>query len=444
MMRPLPKKSLVPIPRVIKKTDPPPRLKSMRDVLPEEWRFWRLVIDKALQLSRVYDFERIETPLLEAVGLYEKAHGKTGEITTKELYSFVDKGAERVALRPQCKTSLVRAVIEHSLIDETKLLLRTCQLGPVFRYGKLQTNYYRQHTQWNLDVIGETGPIADVQLIQIGCNFFKELQLETQVQINSVGDAECQSQYNAKLSEYYRDKTKKLKLPVELKKQMAKNPISVLLSDDERLTEINEDAPQIIDFLSEEAKNDFFSVIEYLDALGINYNLNPRLFGNFDFYNRTVFEFVMPEEEGRKELTLATGGRYSVLFERLYGKVLPAVGLSVGMDRTVNRIRALNLPLEDALSPDIYLAQLGDIARQKAMNLFEELRKSGFKIAQGFLHNGLKRQLEEAQKLNVRFTLVMGQKELMDGTIIIRDMESGAQEVVDSKKIIHELEKRLK
>ncbi len=444
MMRPLPKKSVVPIPRVIKKTDPPPRLKSMKDVLPDEWRFWRLVIDKALQLSRVYDFDRIETPILEAVGLYEKTHGKTGEIPTKELYSFVDKGGERVALRPQMKTSLVRAVIEHSLIDETKLLLKTCLLGPVFRFGKLQSNYYRQHTQWNLDVIGETGPIADVQLIQIGGNFFKELQLETQVQINSIGDADCQSQYNAKLTEYYRDRTKKLKLPVELKKQMAKNPISVLLSDDERLTEINEEAPQIIDFLSEEAKNDFFSVIEYLDALGINYNLNPRLFGNFDFYNRTVFEFVMPEEDGRKELTLATGGRYSELFERLYGKVLPAVGLSVGLDRTVNRIRALNLPLEDGSGADIYLAQLGDIARQKAMNLFEELRKSGFRIAQGFLHNGLKRQLEEAQKLNVRFTLVIGQKELMDGTIIIRDMESGAQEVVDSKKIIHELEKRLK
>jgi histidyl-tRNA synthetase len=124
--------------------------------------------------------------------------------------------------------------------------------------------------------------------------------------------------------------------------------------------------------------------------------------------------------------------------------VLPAVGLTVGLDRTVNRVRGLNVSLEDRSGSDIYLAQLGDTARQKAMILFEELRKAGFKISQGFLHNGLKRQLEEAQKLNVRFTLVLGQKELMDGTIIIRDMESGAQEVVDNKKIIHELEKRLK
>lgn len=444
MMRPLPKKSITPTPRVIRKTDPPARLKSMKDILPEEWRYWRLVIDKALQLSRVYDFERIETPLLEAFGLFEKTHGKTGEITAKEIYNFVDKGGEKIALRPQCKSSLVRAVIEQSLIDETKLLLKTCQLGPVFRYGKLQSNFYRQHTQWNLDVIGEVGPIADAQLIQIGGNFFKELQLETEVQINSIGDADCQEQYHAKLVEYYRDRTKKLKLPVELKKKITKNPIEILLSEDERFTEINQEAPQIIDFLSEDAKNDFFSVIEHLDALGINYNLNPQLFGNFDFYNRTVFEFVMPEEEGRKQLTLATGGRYSTLFERLYGNLIPAIGLSVGLDRTVNRIRALNLTVEPHSGVDIYLAQLGDTARQKAMNLFEELRKSGFKIAQGFLLNGLKRQLEEAQNLNVRYTLVLGQKELMDGTIIIRDMESGAQEVVDCKKIVHELEKRLK
>ncbi len=443
-MKPLQKKPPVSVPRVPKKSDPPARLKGMKDVLSDEWRYWRLVIDKALQLSRVYDFERIETPLLEALGLFEKTHGKNSEMLLKEVYSFVDKGAERVALRPQAKSSLVRAVIEHTLIDETKLMLKTCQLGPVFRFGKLQNNYYRQHTQWNLDVIGEVGPIADVQLIQIGCNFFKELQLETQVEINSVGDAECQAQYTTKLLEYYRDRTKKMKLPIELKKYILKNPLSAVVSDDERLIEINEEAPQIIDFLSEEAKNDFFTVVEYLDVLGLNYNLNPKLFGHFDFYNRTVFEFVMPGEEGRKQLTLATGGRYGQLFERLYGKVLPAVGLSVGLDRTVNRVRGLNVSLEDQTSSEIYLAQLGDTSRQKAMILFEELRKAGFRISQGFLHNGLKRQLEEAQKLNVRFTLVLGQKELMDGTIIIRDMESGAQEVVDSKKIIHELEKRLK
>lgn len=427
-----------------KKSETAVHLKGFKDTLPEEWRHWRLVVDKAMQMARIYDFERIEMPLLEAAGLFEKSHGKNSDVVVKELYNLVDKGGERVALRPQAKTSLARAVVEHSLIDETKLLLKTCQLGPIFRYVKMQNNYYRQHTQWNLDVIGEVGPIADVQLIQIGDNFFKELQLDTQLEINSIGDTECQAQYQAKLAEFYRERTKKMKLPIELKKQMSKNPIAVLLSGDEHVAEINEEAPQIIDFLSEEAKNDFLTVIEYLDALGITYNLNPRLFGSFDYHHRTVFEFVMPEEEGRRQLTLATGSRYSGLFDRLFGKTIPAVGMSVGIDRTVNRIRGLNIPLEDRGGAEIYLAQLGDTARQKAMNLFEELRKGGFRVSQGFLHNGLKRQLEEAEKLKVRFTLVLGQKELMDGTIIIRDMESGAQEVVDSKKIIPELEKRLK
>lgn len=437
-------KKVAPAPKPVKKIDAPAHLKGMKDILPDEWRYWRLVTDKALQMGRIYDFERIETPLLEAVSLFEKTHGKNSDVIAKELYNFIDKGGERVALRPQIKSSLARFVTEHSLINEEKLLLKTCQIGPIFRFVKMQNNYYRQHTQWNLDVIGEVGPIADVQLIQIGDNFFKELQLETQLNINSIGDAECQAEYRTKLTEYYREHTKKLKLPIEMKKQMSKNPISVLLSGDESLLEINEEAPQIIDFLSEEAKSDFFTVIEYLDALGISYNLNPRLFGSFDYHHRTVFEFVMPEEEGRKELTLATGNRYNALFERTFDTALPAVGLSVGIDRTVSRIRSLNITLEDPTGPEIYLAQLGDVARQKAMNIFEELRKGGFRVSQGFLHNGLKRQLEEAEKLKVRFTLVLGQKELMDGTIIIRDMESGAQEVVDSKKIINEIEKRLK
>lgn len=440
-----PSKKAAPVPnRPIKRADAPLRLKGMKDTLPDEWRYWRIVTDKALQMARIYDFERVETPLLESVSLFEKTHGKNSDVVTKELYNFIDKGGERVALRSQIKSSLARLITEHSLINEDKLLLKTCQIGPVFRYVKMQNNSYRQHTQWNLDVIGEVGPIADVQLIQIGDNFFKELQLETQLEINSIGDADCQAEYRTKLAEYYRDRTKKMKLPIELKKQMSKNPITVLLSNEEALVEINEEAPQIIDFLSEEAKSDFFTVIEYLDALGISYNLNPRLFGSFDYHHRTVFEFVMPEEEGRKELTLATGSRYTALFDRAFGSPLPAVGLSVGIDRTVNRIRSLNVVLEDPRGPEIYLAQLGDVARQRAMNIFEELRKGGFRVSQGFLHNGLKRQLEEAEKLKVRFTLVLGQKELMDGTIIIRDMESSAQEVVDSKKIISEIEKRLK
>ncbi len=426
-----------------RKNEPPARLKGMRDMLAEEWRYWRLVFDKALQLGRIYDFERIETPLLEPLALFEKAYGKNSHLITQELYSFVDRGGDKAALRPNAKASLARAIMEHEMIDELKPTIKTCLLGPAFRFDKLQSGMYRQYTQWNLDVVGPVGPIADVQLILIGCNFFKELQLDIQVEINSIGDPECQATYAAKLTEYYREATKKMKLPIELKKMISKKPLEALLSTDERLAEVNEGAPDIVDFLSEEAKNDFFTILEYLDALGIPYNLNPKLFGHFDYYNRTIFEFVTPEEEGRKQFVLGTGGRYSALFERLFAKTVPAVGFSIGLDRTVNRIRSLNLPLDETRTADIYFAQLGDQARQRSMIMFEELRKAGFRVSQGFLHNGLKHQLEDAQKLNVRYTLVLGQKELMDGTIIIRDMESGAQEVVDAKKIIHELEKRL-
>lgn len=428
-------------PRASRKNEPPARLKAMKDVVPEEWRYWRLAVDKATQLARMYDFEKLETPLLESLSLFEKAFGKQSDLVTRQLYSFVDRDGDKVALRPQLRPSLARAVIDHTLIDETKFI-KLSSFGPVFRYERVQTGQLRQHTQWSLDVVNNPSPIADALIIMIGYNFFKELQIDIRVDINSLGDAECRANYFSKLTEFYKEKSKKIKLPADLKKLISKKPLELLLSDDEKLKEINEDAPAIVDFLSEDAKNHFFAIIEHLDAFGVPYNLNSRLFGSTDYYNRTVFEFVSPEEEGRKETILGSGGRYDNLFERLFGKTTSAVGFSIGLEKTVSRVRSLDLPMEES-SSDIYLAQLGDQPRQKALAIFEELRKAGFKVSQGFLHSALKHQLEEAQKMNVRYTLILGQKELMDGTIIIRDMESGAQEVVDAKKILHELERRL-
>lgn len=431
-----------PAPRSSRRGEPPTRLKGTKDITPEEWRYWRLVVDKALQLAKIYDFERLETPLIEPLMLFERAFGKNSDLVTRQLYSLVDNDNDKIALRPQLRPSLVRAAMEHALIDESKFA-KLCMLGPVFRCDRIQSGLLRQHTQWALDVINNASPISDALIIMIGYSFFKELQLEVRVDINSLGDAECRAAYTSKLIEFYKEQTKKMKLPIELKKQLAKRPLEALLSNDERLQEINQEAPAIVDFLSEEAKNHFFAIIEHLDAFAVPYNLNSKLFGGTtDYYNRTVFEFIAPEEEGRKEIVLGSGGRYDNLFDRLFGKPISGVGLSVGLERTVSRIRNLNLPVEEVAS-DIYLAQLGDQPRQKALAMFEELRRAGFKVSQGFLHSALKHQLEEAQKMNVRYTLILGQKELMDGTIIIRDMESGAQEVVDAKKIIHEIEKRL-
>jgi len=430
-----------PAPRSNRRGEPPTRLKGTKDITPDDWRYWRLVIDKALQLAKIYDFARLETPLLEPLMLFERAFGKQSEMVTKQLYSFIDNDGDKVALRPQIRPSLVRAAMDHALIDETKFA-KLSSLGPVFRYDRIQSGSLRQHTQWTLDVINNLSPISDALVIMIGYNFFKELQLDVRVDINSLGDADCRAAYTSKLADFYKEQTKKMKLPIELKKQLAKKPLEALLSSDERLQEINESAPAIVDFLSEEAKNHFFTILEHLEAFGVPYNLNSKLFGNVDYYSRTVFEFIAPEEEGRKEIVVGSGGRYDTLFERLFGKPISAIGLAIGLERTVGRIKNLSLPVEEA-GADIYLAQLGDQPREKALAMFEELRKAGFKISQGFLHSALKHQLEEAQSMNVRYTLILGQKELMDGTIIVRDMESGAQEVVDAKKIINEIEKRL-
>ncbi|WKZ24948.1 MAG: histidine--tRNA ligase [Patescibacteria group bacterium] len=426
-----------------KKNDPPSRLKGFRDLIGEDKRYWRLVVDKATQLSKVYDYERLELPQIESLSLFEKLHGKNSEAITKELYSFTDNGNEKVALRHHFKAPLARALMEH-LIGDEPVMIKTCLIGPLYRYVKTQSGFYREHRQWNMDVAGVSGPVIDAQLILIAWNFFRELQIDITVEINNLGDEECREAYKEALVEHYKDRAKKVKLPIELKKRLTKDPFSILTDTDERLSEFNEDAPQIVDYLSQEDKENFFLTLEHLDSLNISYNLNPTLFGSFNFYCGTVFEFVTPEEEGRKQQVLGTGGRYSDLYSCLFDKEVPAAGFSVGLDRTVNRLKSLNLPFQSEAPPDVYFAQIGQQARHKAMVMFEELRKSGFSVSQGFLHNGLKGQLEEAEKMQVRFTIILGQKEMMDGTIILRDMESGAQEVVDAKKLIGELEKRMK
>lgn len=207
--------------------------------------------------------------------------------------------------------------------------------------------------------------------------------------------------------------------------------------------EMQVEAPQLVDSLDEACRDHFFKVVEYLDEAGVNYNLAPHLVRGLDYYTRTVFE-VLPlgDNEGRQS-SLGGGGRYDNLVEFMGGRPTPACGFGIGIERAIGKIKEKNIPLKEEDAPEVFIAQLGEAPRRKAIKLFEELRRHGFKLAQAFTKESLKGQLEEANKLNVKFTLILGQKELQDGTALIRDMESGVQEVVDFNKIRAELEKRL-
>ncbi|MBA3047095.1 histidine--tRNA ligase [Patescibacteria group bacterium] len=419
------------------------RLRGMRDVLPDEYKYWNLVLCKAAKLAETYSFNRIDIPVLEQMDLYERSSGKTSDIVTKEMFSFVDKSGDRIALRPEATPGMVRSYIEHGMFNlpqPVKLFL----LGPLFRHEKPQSGRYRQHNQFDLEIFGESNPAADAQLILIAYNFFRELQIEVQIQINSIGCEECREEYCRQLVEFYKERGKRAKLCNDCKKRLAKNPLRLLDCKEAPCIELKEEAPQIVDSLCDNCRNHFIKVLEYLDELDVAYNLDPHLVRGLDYYNKTVFEiFPLNSEDQGRQISLGGGGRYDGLVEQMGGRPTPACGFGIGIERAVSQVKEKNIPIKENNKADIFLAQLGEQARQKAMVLFEELRRAGFQIREAFTKDSLRSQLEIANRMGVKFSLILGQKEIMDKTILIRDMESGIQEVVDCKKLILEIEKRL-
>jgi histidyl-tRNA synthetase len=467
------------------------RLRGMKDILFEEYKYWDLVINKASNLAKIYGFKRIDTPVLENFGLYERSTGKNTDIVTKEMYSFMDKNGEKVAIRPEATPGLVRAYIEHGMFNLPQPV-KMFWLGPLFRHEKPQSGRLRQHAQFDLEIFGEESSVADVLLILIAYNFFRELQISTQIQINSIGCRECRKEYMEKLVEFYRERGKRSKLCDDCKKRLVKNPLRLLDCKEERCVEIRADAPQIVDSLCDDCRNHFVKVLEYLDELDVPYNLNPFLVRGLDYYNRTVFEFWpedddqdrsaesamlmdeqalqsshangraggqegkpsegatpaggqagRPSEAAGRQSSLGGGGRYDDLVEDMGGRPTPACGFGIGIERVILKIKEKNIPLKKDTEDSIFLAQLGEQARRKAFILFEELRRAGFNARQAFTKDSLRAQLEEADRVGAKFSLILGQKEIIDGTILIRDMESGIQEVVDYKKVISKIEKKL-
>lgn len=420
------------------------RLRGMKDILFDEYKYWDLVLKKANDLAKFYGFQRIETPVLENLDLYERSTGKATDIVTKEMYAFQDRNGEKIALRPEATPGIVRSYIEHGMFNLPQPI-KMFWVGSCFRHDRPQSGRYRQFNQFDLEIFGEEGPIADVLLILIAYNFFRELQIDVQVQINSIGCQECRREYMEKLVEFYKERGKRAKMCNDCKKRLLKNPLRLLDCKETGCLEIREDAPQIVDYLCDNCKNHFIKVLEYLDEMDIPYSLNPYLVRGLDYYNRTVFEFwsVDDEDDKKGQSSLGGGGRYDGLVEHMGGRETPACGFGLGIERTVMKIKEKNIPIKKDEKNIIFIAQLGDQAKRKAFKLFEELRKSGHNARQMFTKDNLKAQLEEANRLGARFTLIMGQKEIMDETILFRDMESGIQEVVDYKRIISEIEKRI-
>jgi histidyl-tRNA synthetase len=426
-----------------KKAPPPlPLVRGMHDILPSEWPYWRAIYRAAEQIVDDYGYERIETPVLEESALFVRGIGKATDIVEKEMYSFETAGGENVTLRPEGTAPIARAYIHSGMLNRPQPV-KLWYWGPMFRHERPQSGRYREFFQFGCEILGDNDPVLDAQLAFIGWKILKNIGIESVVQINSIGTPECRANYKNALVAYFR--TKRHKLSEEDKKRLVKNPLRLLDSKEPEMQELKQEAPQIVDWLDEESKGHFMRVLEYLDEIGVPYQLDPYLVRGLDYYTKTVFEIVPTGEEIKPEdrMTLVGGGRYDGLVELLGGRPTPACGFAFGMERVVSCMKLLQPNLAAPEQHDVFVAQLGEQGRKKAFAIFEDLRSNGIRASEALSKDAIKAQMEIANRIGAKWAVIVGQKEVLDGTAIIRDMDAGTQETVDAKKVVQELKKKL-
>ncbi|MFA6447771.1 MAG: histidine--tRNA ligase [Patescibacteria group bacterium] len=432
---------------VPKKTDAPAKkspqpfglVRGTRDILPIDQSYWRKLYEEAEGLCDAYGLERIETPVLEETGLFVRGVGKGTEIVEKEMFSFETAGGDNVTMRPEATASICRAYIYHGMWNQPQPV-KLWYWSPMFRHERPQSGRYREFWQFGAEILGEEDAVIDAQLALISWRFLKDLGIDAAVRINSIGTPECRANYKNALVAYFRPKRNRLS--EDDKKKLLKNPMRLLDSKDPAVIEMKAEAPQIVDWLDESSKNHFMRVLEYLDEVGVPYQLDPFLVRGLDYYTKTVFELYDNAEEDVNKNALGGGGRYDGLMEILGGRPTPAAGFGMGIDRIVSRLKSMNIAAPQR-KIDVFVAQLGEGGRKKALAMFEELRLAGIKSGEAFAKGSIKTQMEFANRAGARWTIIIGQKEVLDGTAIVRDMDAGTQEIVDARKIVQVLQKKM-
>lgn len=422
-------------------------VRGMKDILPKDDWYWSKIVDVAKNITRAYGYRYSEPPVLESASLFVKSLGKGTDVVDKEMYVFDDREGEKLALRPEFTAGVARSYISNGLLNNAQPV-KMWMLGPLFRHDRPQAGRYRQFHQFDCEVIGEKDPVIDAELIVMAYNVIRDLGITPEVHINSIGTIEDRQNYTIELVGYL--KSKRSYLSEESKKRILKNPLRVLDSKEEQDQEVIAEAPQIIDWLSAESKDFFMKVIEYLDELQIPYVLKPTLVRGLDYYSDTVFEIYSEQMIEGSQTALGGGGRYDGLLEQLGAReATPASGFALGVERIMLAMKELDQQAQggpikrDTIQNKIFFAQLGAQARRRSLFLIEQLRRVGIMVGSSLSKSSLKGQLEIANKQGSTHSIILGQKEVQDGTLIIRDMSSGVQEIIDQKRLEKHLRKLL-
>lgn len=413
--------------------------KGMHDILPADQPIWRKIRKVAEGLADFYNFLRIDTPILEKAELFERSLGATTDVIEKQMFTLKSKGGDDLALRPEGTAAIARAYLEHGL-SHLGQPLKLYYEGPMFRYEQPQAGRLRQFHQIGFEIISnENEPVYDVQIMLACYRFLEDLKLKNLVlQINSIGCAKCRPNYRKKLTEYYKNKEKSL--CVDCKRRLKLNPLRLLDCKNESCQPFKQDVPNILDSLCSDCKKHLKKVLEFLDEVGVPYALNSLLVRGLDYYSKTVFEIFA---EGFN-FAVGGGGRYDYLMNLLGGRQANGVGGAIGLERLVEVIKAKEINLLGKTKPKITLVYVGEMAKGKALALVELLREASIDVAESLGKDSLRAQLKLADKLGSQYSLILGQQEVFEQSVIIRDMQSGAQETVPVKKVADVIKRKLK
>jgi len=425
-----------------------PRLKfqtptGMKDVLPEEEVYYERIYSITDQYADFYGFKKIETPILENYELFVKSTGPTTDIVEKQMYLLKTRGGEYLALRPEFTPSLARSYFENGMVawpHPVKLYTR----GPLFRYERPQAGRYRQFHQINFEIFGSKKPIADVEIIWLFVKILEALGVkEVIVELNSIGDSQCRPYYKKVLTRYL--KRNEASLCATCKKRLKRNPLRVLDCKEIRCQKIVKQGPQIIDYLCEECHDHFEKVLEYLEALGIPYILNPYLVRGLDYYTKTVFEIIPQKDQEIRQNALVGGGRYDGLLKLIGKQDIPACGGAGGVERIIEFLKENNVSVEKKeIAPEIFIAQLGDEAKIESLKLIEEFQKAKIPVTFQLSRDSLTNQLKIANRKKVKYVIIIGKEEVLQGAPILRDMETGDQKSIPRNRLIKEVKNALK
>lgn len=407
------------------------------DILPEDSYKWQYVKKVFAETARLFNYHEIVTPIFEVSHLFERSVGDSSDIVQKEMYKFQDKKGRTFALRPEGTAPVVRSYVENNL-QMKEYGNRLFYTGPMFRYDRPQKGRYRQFYQYGIEYFGSDDPYIDAEVISFAWIFLKSLKLNNfQLEINSIGCPNCSKDYDKALVKYFTPHLNEL-CP-DCNNRINKNPKRLLDCKVPKCKEIAAGAPSMLDYLDEECRRDFDLLQQYLTDMDIPFVVNPKIVRGLDYYRKTAFEFINNNLGAQN--ALCGGGRYDGLVKQLGGKDVPAIGFAGGFERLILSMENENLPFGEKPVPTAFMVMLGDDARKAGLLLLNTMRNAGIPADAAPDKASLKAQMKAANKSGAPFTLILGEEELQNEQITLKNMETGEQQELKLNNLLEKLKK---